>query len=76
MEGKEEKILRALKDKEEKYPCVWYPNIICPIRSRWKLAPENLTPWCTVCKDIGYLDEARSSYKEMNKLKRNASKDR
>jgi len=60
MDGKDEKLLRALnKEKEEEYPCVWYSRISCPIRSRWKLLPENLTPWCTVCKQIGFLDEEK-----------------
>jgi len=60
MEGEEEsRIMKALKPNSDQYPCVWYSMVICPIRTKWKLAPENLTPWCTVCKQIGYLDEQR-----------------
>lgn len=66
MEGKDEKIYRALRPEEvqKDYPCVWYKEITCPIRTQWKLSPENLTPWCSVCKQIGYLDEQKAQIKE------------
>jgi len=59
------RIMEALRPDEQKdYPCVWYEKIICPIRTKWKLSPENLTPWCTVCKQIGYLDEQKKKVSE------------
>lgn len=66
MDGKERTIAKALGAEEKKeYPCVWYPNIVCPIRTEWKLMPENLAPWCSVCKDIGYLNEAKKKLSEL-----------
>lgn len=60
MDGRTEiKIAKALGVEEKDYPCVWYKEVICPIRTQWKLSPENLAPWCTVCKQIGYLDEQK-----------------
>lgn len=60
MDGQDEKLYRVLnKDEQKDYPCVWYRQITCPIRTQWKLSPENLTPWCAVCKQIGYIDEER-----------------
>lgn len=56
MDRKEVKIYKALKEEQKEYPCVWYEEIVCPIRTRWKLSPENLVPWCPVCKQVGYLD--------------------
>lgn len=42
-----------MKETEEKeYPCVYYPNIVCPIRTLWKLKPESLQGFCVACKDI------------------------
>lgn len=67
MDGTEGKIYEALKErnerKEKEYPCIWY-GFKCPIRSKWKLAPENLVPWCSVCKQIGYLDEEKKQMKQ------------
>lgn len=64
MDGKERVIAKALQGEEKKdYPCIWYPGIVCPIRTEWKLMPENLAPWCSVCKDIGFLDEAKARLK-------------
>lgn len=37
------------KYEEKDYPCVWYDSIICPIRTKWKLSPENLKLWCEIC---------------------------
>jgi len=59
MDRKDEKIIAALKSEGDTYPCVWYRQIICPIRTQWKLKPENLAPWCNTCKQIGYLDEQK-----------------
>lgn len=59
LDGTDEKLAKALIEKKEEYPCVWYSKIKCPIRTQWKLTPENLTPWCAVCKSIGYLDEQK-----------------
>lgn len=70
MEGKDREIYRALNPDEQKdYPCVWYDEVCCPIRTKWKLVPENLTPWCTVCKQIGYLDEERDKVKKKEEVK-------
>lgn len=72
MAGKENKILRALTEDEKRkafqevYPCVWY-GFKCPIRSKWKLSPENLSPWCTVCEQIGYLTEQKAKIKKSEK---------
>ena len=65
MDGKEGTLYRALKQEEDSkdYPCVWYVKIQCPIRTKWKLKPENLTSWCGVCKQIGYLDEQKALIK-------------
>lgn len=63
MDGKDDRtIAKALNVEShlvKDYPCVWYSDIPCPIRTQWKLKPENLAPWCTVCKQIGYLDEQK-----------------
>jgi len=64
MEGKDERIMQALGQDDKDYPCVWYEKVTCPIRTKWKLSPENLTPWCTVCKQIGYLDEEKAKIKK------------
>jgi len=61
------KIMKALGAEDQKYPCVWYEKVNCPIRTKWKLAPENLTPWCTVCKQIGYLDEQKEKTSKEDK---------
>jgi len=60
MEEKERKILKALNQEEKEYPCVWYEDIKCPIRTKWKLLPENLAPWCSICQEIGYLKDTRN----------------
>lgn len=64
MDRKEEKIMKALSPEEAKdYPCVWYEEITCPIRTKWKLSPENLAPWCTICPPI-YLNEQKKKLSE------------
>ena len=70
MEG-DNRILRALNPKQwEPYPCIWYPEITCPIKTKWKLSPENLVPWCMTCKSIGYLDEQIKLAASMNDMKK------
>lgn len=70
LDGKERTIAKALgvdENQKKEYPCVWYPDIVCPIRTEWKLMPENLAPWCAVCKDIGYLDKKLSEFANKDK---------
>lgn len=73
MGGQDEKLYRALNPNEQQkdYPCVWWEEIICPIRTKWKLSPENLTSWCGICKDIGYLDEQKDQIKLKAQVKTN-----
>jgi len=40
------------REEEKEYPCVFFPNIKCPIRTLWKLKPESLQGFCVACKEI------------------------
>jgi len=40
------------EEVQKDYPCIFYHNIKCPIRTLWKLRPESLAPFCQACKDI------------------------
>ncbi len=73
MDGREEKIFHALQGSEEEkgYPCVWYESLLCPIRTRWKLTPENLKGWCDICQAYGYLKELKNKAENIE-VKRNA----
>ena len=60
MEGNDDAVMNAFKANQDYqgkvYPCVWYPPVDCPIRTLWKLSPENLVSWCVACKQMGYID--------------------
>ncbi len=36
-------------DEQIKYKCVFQPDKECPVRKQYKLQPESLVGYCTIC---------------------------
>jgi len=43
---------RTVEETEKVYYCIWDSNVVCKIRTQYKLKPESLVLFCAQCTEL------------------------